>query len=105
MDRLLAGAAIGVVAGIVDIAPMLARRMSRRAMLSAFLQYFFAAIVIVNIDLPGIVWWLEGGLLAFALALPVIVLVSEKERNAPYVIGVNALVLGTLIGLAGHWLV
>ena len=104
MEKLLVAAAIGVVAGIVDIVPMLARKMARRAVLSAFLQYFFAAIVIVNIDLPGIVWWLEGGLVAFALALPVIVLVSGKERSAPYVIGANALVLGTLIGLAGHWL-
>ena len=39
----------------------------------------------------------EGALVSLAMALPVLVLVAEKERKSVPVIAVNALVLGVLI--------
>lgn len=104
MKILLLSMAIGVAAGIIDIIPMLAKRMERRAILSAFLQYFFVAIVIVNIDLPGVPWFIEGSVISLALAAPIIVIVSGEDTKAAPAIAAMAVILGALIGLAGHLL-
>jgi len=104
MDTLLLSVLIGIVAGIVDIIPMMVQKLDKRASISAFLQYFFVSIIIVNIDLPHIAWWLEGGLISVAMALPVVCLVSAEDKKAVPIILTMAAILGTLIGIAGHFL-
>ena len=104
MDTLLLSVIIGVVAGIIDIIPMIIQKLDKRASISAFLQYFFVSIIIVNIDLPHIIWWLQGGLISVAFALPVVVIVSAQDKKAVPIILSMAVVLGTLIGIAGHYL-
>lgn len=95
---------IGVVAGIADILPMVFQKMDKRAILSAFLQYFFVSIIIVNINIPGIVWWLQGSIIALALSLPVIIIVSGKEQKAVPIIATMSVVLGAIIGIVGHFI-
>ena len=104
MDTLLLSVIIGTVAGIIDIIPMIIQKLDKRATISAFLQYFFVSIIIVNIDLPHVVWWLQGGLISVALALPVVCLVSSQDRKAVPIILTMATVLGALIGIAGYYL-
>lgn len=105
MRTLVISIIIGIIAGIIDIIPMIIKKMDRRPILSAFLQYFFVSIIIVNINLPGIVWWLKGGIISLALALPVIIIVSEKEPKSVPIIASMSIILGTLIGIAGHFLI
>ena len=104
MDTLLLSVIIGIVAGIVDIIPMILQKLEKRATISAFLQYFFVSIIIVNIDLPHIAWWLQGGLISFSLALPVVCIVSTHDKKAVPIILAMAAIMGTLIGIAGHFL-
>ena len=104
MDTLLLSVIIGIVAGIVDIIPMILQKLEKQATISAFLQYFFVSIIIVNIDLPHIVWWLQGGLISVALALPIVCLVSMNDKKAVPVILTMAAIMGTFIGTAGHFL-
>jgi hypothetical protein len=103
MRTLLISTVIGIVAGIVDIIPMIAQKLPLRATLSAFLQYLFVAIVIVNIKLPVLPWWSQGSVISLCLALPIVVLVSESDKTAPPVIAVMAVVLGALISVAAHF--
>lgn len=104
MDKLLLSVIIGIVAGIIDIIPMIIKKLDKRASISAFLQYFFVSIIIVNIDLQHVVWWLQGGLISVALALPVVVIVAMQDKKAVPIMLTMAAVLGTLIGIAGHYL-
>ena len=104
MKTLFLSLAIGVVAGIVDIIPMIIQKLDKRATLSAFLQYLFVSIIIVNINLFGIVWWLQGGLISLALSIPVIIIVSGNDKKSIPIIASMAVILGTLIGIAGHYL-
>ena len=104
MDTLLLSVIIGVVAGTIDIVPMVVQRLDWRASASAFLQYFFVSVMIVHIDLPHVVWWLQGGLISVAMALPVVMLVAMTDKKAVPIILTMAAVLGTLIGVAGHYL-
>jgi hypothetical protein len=105
MKSLTISIAIGVAAGLIDIAPMVAQKMDKRATVSAFLQYFFVSIVIVHISIPGVVWWLQGSLVALALAIPIIVIVSGNDKKAIPIIASMSVVLGAGIGLAAHLLV
>jgi hypothetical protein len=104
INTLLLSAIIGIVAGVIDIIPMIIQKLDKRATISAFLQYFFVSIIIVNIDLPHVVWWLQGGLISVALALPIVVLVSAEDKKAVPIILTMAAILGTLIGIAGYYL-
>ena len=69
-----------------------------------FLHYFFVSIVIVNMDLPHIPWWIEGGVVGLALTIPMPIQVGHADRKPLPVIAANAVVLGTLVGIAGHLL-
>lgn len=102
MNTILISIAIGTAAGLLDILPMVLQKQEKRAIISAFLQYFFVGILIVNTNLFGLPWWLQGSLISLALALPVVVIVSEKDRKAAPIICGMAVVLGTLISVAGH---
>jgi hypothetical protein len=104
MRTLLISMLIGVAAGVIDVLPMLIQKMDKRAILSAFLQYFFVSIIIVNIDLPCITWWLQGGIISLALASPILVIVSGVDRKAVPIIAAMSVVLGTFIGIAGHYI-
>ena len=104
MDTLLLSVIIGIVAGTIDVIPMIIQKLDKKANISAFLQYFFVSIIIVNIDLPHVVWWLQGGLISVALSLPVVVLFASEDRKAVPIVLTMAAILGTLIGIAGHFL-
>ena len=59
MDKLLFSAIIGLVAGVIDIIPMVMQKLPRYSIVSAFFHYFFVSIIILNVDIPHIPWWLE----------------------------------------------
>jgi formate-dependent nitrite reductase membrane component NrfD len=103
MDKLLLGTIIGLAAGIIDIIPMIAQKLDKKTTISAFLHYLFVAIIIVNIDLPYIAWWLKGGIIALALAIPVVLMVSATDEKSVPIILTTAAILGTLIGFVGHY--
>ena len=95
---------IGIVVGAIDALPMILKKLPKRAIVSAFLQYLFVSVIIINIDLPNVVWWIEGGLIALMMAIPIIIIIAETDKKSVPIILANAVVLGTLIALAGHFL-
>lgn len=95
---------IGIAAGTIDIIPMIKQKLSKAACVSAFLQYLFVSIVIINIHLPFL-WFIKGSVVSFALALPIAVLISENDRKASSIILLNSVILGLLISVAGHFLI
>jgi len=103
MNILILSILIGLAAGIIDIIPMVIKKLDKRACISAFLQYLFLGIIIVNIDLPYIAWWLEGGIISLAFTLPIVLLVSKEDKKSVPIIIANSIILGTLIGVAGHF--
>lgn len=104
MNTLLLSLLIGLGAGILDALPMILRKLPKSATISAFLQYLFVSVIIVNIDLPCIVWWIEGGLISLMMAIPIVIIIAGTDKKAILIILTNAIALGTLIGIAGHFL-
>lgn len=104
MKTFLLTCLIGMLAGAVDVLPMIKMKLDRHSIASAFVFYFILPFVILNIDLFGLAWWLKGGVTGLAMALPTIIMVAkEDKRSAPPMLIMSA-VLGTLIGIAGHFL-
>ena len=104
MDKLVFSVIIGLVAGIIDIIPMIVQKLPRYSTVAAFFHYFFVSIVILNVDIPHIVWWLEGGLLGLALVIPMLIHVGYTDKKPLPIITLNAILLGALVGVAGHYL-
>lgn len=95
---------VGIVAGTIDILPMLKMKLDKHAILSAFVYYLILPFIIFNTNLFGMAWWLKGGVIALALAIPVIILVAKEDKKSVPPMAVTAVVLGTLIGAAGHFI-
>ena len=104
MSTLLLSLFIGIITGILDVIPMIIKKLPKSACISAFLQYLFVSVIIINIDLPHIVWWIEGGLIALMMATPIVIIIAQSDKKSVPIILANAIILGTLIGFAGHYL-
>jgi hypothetical protein len=103
MDRLLLSILLGVIIGIIDIIPMIIKKLPRYSTISAFFHFFFTTIVIVNIDIPYIVWWLEGAIIGFALMIPMLIHVGHSDKKPLPIIAINAIVLGSVAGIVSHF--
>lgn len=103
MDKLIFSVIVGAVAGIVDIIPMIILKLPRYTTAAAFFHYFFVSIIIINCNIPHIPWWLEGGVIGLALMIPMLIHQGHEDKKPLPVITLNAIVLGTLVGIAGHY--
>lgn len=105
MKIILLTALVGFIAGMIDILPMVKMKLDKYAISSAFIFYFIMPFIIYNTSLFGMVWWLKGSVIALALAIPVIIIVSKEDKNSIPPMVVMSVVLGTLIGVAGHFII
>ncbi len=94
----------GLAAGLLDVVPMLARRISGRSCISAFLLYFFAAMIVFYSDLPYLPWWADGMGVTVMMSVPVVLTLVGKDRKSTPVIFLNALILGFLITVAERFI-
>lgn len=96
--------AVGAVAGALDVIPMIAQKLGFRACASAFCTYFFTAVVVFHSDLPYLPWWADGIGITAMMAIPVVLILTGKDRKAIPIILLNALLLGFLISVAERYL-
>jgi hypothetical protein len=50
-------------------------------------------------------WWLNGAVIALALAIPVIITVAKTDKASIPPMVIMSIVLGTLISAAGHFFI
>lgn len=104
MEFVLLTLLIGVVAGIIDILPMIKMKVDKYSTASAFVYYLIIPFVIFSVNWFGSLWWLRGGVVALLLALPVIILVAKEDKKSPIAMTIMSVVLGSIIGVVGHFL-
>lgn len=105
VNEILLTALIGVIVGSVDILPMIKMKLDKFSIISAFIFYFTLPFIIFNIDLFGLVWWLKGGLIGFALALPTIIMVAKDDKKSVPPMLIMSAVLGTVISAINHFII
>ncbi len=100
MKQLLIATLIGLTAGIIDVTPMLIRKLDKTSCLSAFVHYFVLGLIIpfVSVDVYP---WLKGAIIAILTAVPIMILVYPKDKNAIIPMTVFSLILGAAIGHVG----
>ncbi len=100
MNDILIAITIGLVAGLIDVTPMIIMKLEKVANISAFVHYFVLGLII-----PFVSWdispWIKGIIISFLSALPIMIIVYPKDKKAIIPMIVFALILGAGIGLAG----
>jgi hypothetical protein len=100
MSKIFVALIIGIIAGTIDIVPMIIQRLDKHACISAFVQWTVLGLII-----PYVSWdiqpWLKGLIIAEMAALPVMILVFAKEPGSLIPIAIFSAILGILVGIAG----
>ncbi len=100
MNNFLIAIIIGLVAGLIDLIPMIIQKLDKTSCISAFIHYFVLGLII-----PFVSWdlepWLKGIIISVLMALPVMVIVYSKDKKAIIPMAIFSLILGAGIGLAG----
>ena len=95
---------IGIVAGVIDVLPMIKMKVDKYSCISAFVYYLIVPFVIFGNNWFGNLWWLKGGVVALLMAIPVIILVAKEDKKSPVAMTIMSIVLGSIIGVLGHFL-
>jgi hypothetical protein len=101
MHGIYAALAIGFIAGIIDVLPMIAQKMARVAIASAFMQWLALGLVIPFVDWPVVAPWLKGAIIALLFAIPILLIVGAEDKKALIPITIMSLLLGAGVGWAG----
>jgi len=99
MKRLIIAILIGILAGIVDVVPMVIQGIDKHANASAFVHWALMGPVIAYIQIP-LSSWLKGIIVSEALALPVAILVMPRDPKSIIPIMAMSAVLGAIVGAA-----
>jgi len=97
MKTIIIGIILGIAAGIIDVIPMIIKKLTWDANISAFLMWVIVGFLIATIDL-NLNPILKGILIAFLVLAPCAVLIGWKEPKSLIPIFIMTLILGGLLG-------
>ena len=97
MNPILTGILLGIVAGIIDVIPMIIKKLTWDANISAFTMWIVVGFFIAAIEL-SIHPMVEGILIALLTLLPCAILIGWKEPKSLIPILSMTILLGGLLG-------
>jgi hypothetical protein len=101
MNSLLISLVIGVIAGVIDIVPMIIQKLDKYAIISAFSAWVILGVFIPRIDLVPIPF-LNGIIVALLFILPTLCLVFKEEKKGVIPIIIMTIILGAFIGVVSQ---
>lgn len=99
MNHFIIALTIGIVAGLIDVIPMIIRKLDRVSCVSAFTHYVALGLIIPFVNW-GIPLWITGMIIALLTAIPIMVIVYPKDKKAIIPMILFSFVLGAGIGVA-----
>lgn len=99
MPRLMTALGIGAIAGVIDVAPMLAQHLSIYACLSAWVHWVVLGVIITYVRIP-LSPYIKGIVLAQMTALPIVLLIIETDPFSAVPIFIMSCFLGACVGKA-----
>ena len=100
MNNFLIALVIGIIAGIIDVIPMIIKKLDKFSNLSAFLHW-----VILGLIIPFVDWniepWAKGLILGELSAIPIMIMVYPKDKKALIPMIIFSAILGIGVALAG----
>ncbi|MFH2060064.1 MAG: hypothetical protein ABIJ59_14335 [Pseudomonadota bacterium] len=100
MKSIMISLCIGVIAGIIDVVPMIIQKLDKYSCISAFIYWIVLALIIpyVNWDIQP---WLKGLLIAEMTAIPIMIIVFPQDPKALIPMIIFSAVLGAGVGISG----
>jgi len=102
--KIIMGTALGVIAGIIDITPMMIQKLPIHSILSAFSMWVVLGFL-VNTSALKMNGVLKGLLLSFLVLLPTAILIAQGEPVSLIPISIMTVILGALLGFASDKIV
>lgn len=99
MKKIKIGLLLGIVAGIIDVIPMILQNLTWDANISAFAMWIVVGFLISTSDLK-INSIIKGILTAFLVLLPTAILIGWKEPVSLIPITIMTTILGGLLGFS-----
>lgn len=100
MNNILIALLIGVIAGTIDVIPMIIQKLDRYANFSAFVHWVFLGLII-----PFVAWgiqpWIKGLIIAELATLPVMIIVAKSDKKALIPMTIMSAILGAGVAVAG----
>ena len=97
MNSIVTGILLGIATGIIDVIPMIIKKLTWDANISAFTMWIVVGFFIAAIDL-NIQPIIEGILIALLILLPCAILIGWKEPKSLLPILVMTILLGGILG-------
>ena len=97
--NIVLGVLLGMIAGILDVIPMVAQELTWDANLSAFFLWVVSGFMLAtsNLRLHSV---LKGILIAFICLLPSLFIIGWNDPMSLVPIGIMTLLLGSLLGFS-----
>ena len=97
ISRIKAGIIFGIIAGIIDVIPMIFQELTWDANIAAFSLWVIAGFMIStsNLKINGV---LKGILISFLLLIPSAVIIGWHQPTSLIPIFIMTLILGSLLG-------
>ncbi len=99
--RIMIGVSLGTIAGILDVIPMVAQKLTWDANLSAFSLWIVIGFMLAtsNLSLPSVP---KGIVISFLCLLPCMFMIGWSEPFSLVPVAAMTLFLGALLGYAFH---
>ncbi|HOK50872.1 MAG: hypothetical protein WHT29_05300 [Bacteroidales bacterium] len=101
MKKIKIGLLSGIIAGIIDVIPMIIQKLTWDANISAFTMWIVVGFFISTIDLK-INSIMKGIIISFLVLLPTVILIGWKEPVSLIPIAIMTTILGGLLGFSIH---
>jgi hypothetical protein len=100
MNSILIALIIGIVAGLIDVTPMIIQKLDKTSNWSAFIHW-----VVLGLIIPFVHWdiqpWLKGLIIGELAALPIMIIVFPKDKKVLIPMALFSAVLGIGVAIAG----
>ena len=97
LNKTMMGIIYGIIAGIIDVIPMIYQKLTWDANISAFFLWIIAGFMIStsNLKLNGA---LKGIIISFLLLTPSAILIGWHQPMSLIPVAIMSLILGSLLG-------
>jgi hypothetical protein len=100
MNNILIALSIGIIAGLIDITPMIIQKLNKTANWSAFIHWVVLGLIIPFVDW-GIQPWLTGLIIGELTVIPVMIIVYPQNKKSMLPMLISSAILGVGVALAG----
>lgn len=100
MNNIFIALIIGIIAGAIDVTPMIIQKMDKTAVWSAFIHW-----VVLGLIIPFVSWdlepWLKGLIIGELAAIPILIIILPKDKKALIPILAFSAILGIAVAITG----